>query len=80
MDETTEWIGCDTRTHDGLSCPARALVHVVKFEENDKELHFCGHHADEYMENLRKWGIVTDDRLSDKVVATIPKESQGAFV
>lgn len=67
-----EWIGCDTRTEDGLTCPARALVHVSQFDHNERELHYCGHHADEYMAKLRAWGIVTDDRLSGKVVATIP--------
>ncbi|QDH92380.1 hypothetical protein SEA_CELAENA_1 [Microbacterium phage Celaena] len=61
-----EWIGCD-----GPKCPARALVHVAKFEENEKQVHYCGHHADEYMAKLRVWGIVTDDRLSGKVVAKI---------
>lgn len=66
-----EWIGCDTRTADGEHCPARALVHVSKFEENHLELHYCGHHADEYMGKLRLFGIITDDRLADKVVAKI---------
>ncbi|UDG78703.1 hypothetical protein SEA_INDYLU_1 [Microbacterium phage IndyLu] len=65
-ENVTEWIGCDAK-----DCPARALVHVSKFEENHKEVHYCGHHGDEYMVNLRKWGIITDDRLSDKVVAVI---------
>ena len=77
MDETqavTEWIGCD-----GPKCPARALVHVSKFDENEKEVHYCGHHGNEYMDALREWGIVTDDRLADKVVAKIPAEA-GAFV
>ncbi|WIC89426.1 hypothetical protein SEA_BAJUNIPER_1 [Microbacterium phage BAjuniper] len=61
-----EWIGCDHR-----DCPARALVHVSKFEENEKELHYCGHHGDLHMAKLRLWGIITDDRLADKVVARI---------
>lgn len=77
MDEdqtVTEWIGCD-----GPRCPARALVHVSKFDHNDVELHYCGHHGNEYMEKLKAWGIVTDDRLTGKVVATIPAET-GAFV
>jgi hypothetical protein len=67
-----EWIGCDTRTQDGQHCPARALVHVSKFEQNETELHYCGHHADEYMAKLRVFGIITDDRLAGKVLATIP--------
>jgi len=62
----SDWIGCD-----GPSCPARALVHVNKFEQNELELHFCGHHADEYMPRLKTWGIVTDDRLTGLLVATI---------
>jgi|GEM_PF-5911285 len=61
-----EFIQCD-----GPRCPARSLVHVSKFEQNELELHYCGHHADEYMPKLRLWGIVTDDRLADKVVAKV---------
>ena len=60
-----EWIKCDCK------CPARALVHVSKFDQNETGLHFCGHHADERMDGLRAWGIVTDDRLSGKVLAKI---------
>ena len=62
-----EWIRCDAR-----ECPARALVHVSKFDENEKEVHYCGHHGNEYMDGLRAWGIVTDDRLSGMIMATIP--------
>ena len=66
-----EWIGCD-----GPRCPARALVHVSKFEQNETELHYCGHHADEYMDGLHKYGIITDDRLAGKVLATIPAPAE----
>jgi hypothetical protein len=66
-----EWIGCDTRTADGLTCPARALVHVSQFDHNERKVHYCGHHADEYMDKLRAFGIIEDDRLAGKVVAKI---------
>lgn len=66
----TEWIGCD-----GPKCLARALVHVSQFDHNEREVHYCGHHGDEYMVKLRAWGIITDDRLSDKVVAVIAQPS-----
>ena len=50
-----EWIGCD-----GPRCPARAQVHALI---TGRELHFCGHHGDVYMQRLTEVAdMLTDDR------------------
>lgn len=77
MNETpdTEFIPCDTRTQDGLSCPARSLVHAF-FKPG--ELHFCGHHANKYMTKLSEAAHhIVDDReeVSETVRVNVKVEA-----
>lgn len=67
-----EWIGCDTRTQDGKSCPARALVIAhFNFSERDVILGYCSHHFGHYKERLAE----AADWIEDHRQAAFTKET-----
>lgn len=58
-----EWIGCDTRTTDRKSCPARALVIAhFAFGDHDATLGYCSHHYEHYKTRLDEAADYIDDQ------------------